>query len=87
MQMKKTNRAAEMKKEKILIYLSKILGFIIGGIAGCFIGYQLAQLFYTEPSYGNISTVPFFLSLFGAAIGCVSGFAVATTIGQNNIGR
>jgi hypothetical protein len=37
----KTNRAAR-KEEKILIYLSKILGFIIGELTFC--GYQLAQL-------------------------------------------
>jgi uncharacterized membrane protein YeaQ/YmgE (transglycosylase-associated protein family) len=87
MKLKKTNRATEMKREKKIIYLTKILGCTIGGIIGCFIGYQLAQLSNTGASYNNISTLAFFLSLFGAAIGCVSGFAIATSIGQNNIGR
>jgi uncharacterized protein YacL len=87
MQMKKTNRATEMKREKKIKYLSKILGCIIGGIVACFIGYQLAQLSNTGASYNTISTLSFFLSLLGTSIGCVVGLAVATSIGQNNIHR
>jgi len=85
MKLKKTNRATEMKREKKIIYLTKILGCTIGGIIGCFIGYQLAQLSKTGASYGTISTLSFFLSLVGTSIGCVVGFAIATSISQKNI--
>jgi hypothetical protein len=65
----KTNRAAR-KEEKILIYLSKILGFIIG--EWMFYWLSTRTTFDTEPSYGNISTVPFFFYPYLVRIGCVS---------------
>jgi uncharacterized membrane protein YeaQ/YmgE (transglycosylase-associated protein family) len=87
MQMKKTNRATEMKREKKFKYLSKISGCIIGGIVGCFVGYQLVQLSNTGASYNTVSTLSFFLSLLGTSIGCVVGLAIAISIGQNNMHR
>jgi acetyl-CoA carboxylase beta subunit len=87
MQMKKTNRATEMRQAKKLIYIFKISGFIIGGVTGCFIGYQFGELSDTAASYGRVSTLSFFLSLLGGSIGCVVGFAIATSIGQKNIHR
>ncbi|MFT6689343.1 MAG: hypothetical protein ACJAX7_002376 [Saprospiraceae bacterium] len=84
MKAKKTTRAKEMKLAKKLNYLSKILGFTIGGVLGCFIGYQLAQLSSTGTYDNNVSTLSFFLSLFGGSIGGISGFALTTSIGKNN---
>jgi hypothetical protein len=80
----KMTRAQEMKLAKKLKILSKIVGFIIGGTVGCFIGYQLAQL-SSSGAYDNVSTLSFFLSLFGGSIGAVSGFALATSTQQKNI--
>jgi hypothetical protein len=57
----KTNRAARMKKEKILIYLSKILGFIID--AGC-LWLSTRTTFTLNLSYGNVSTVPFSIPIY-----------------------
>ncbi|PKH66272.1 hypothetical protein CXF59_09870 [Flavobacterium sp. ALD4] len=80
------NRAKKMKLEKKLKYLYKVIGTSIGGTVGCFIGYHLAQLSSTG-AHDNVSTLSFFLSLFGISIGCISGLAVTTSIGNENIRR
>jgi hypothetical protein len=84
MKTKKKTRAQEMEIAKRLKVLSKIVGFIIGGTVGCFIGYQLAQLSSSGP-YDDVSTLSFFLSLFGGSIGAVSGFTLATSTQQTSI--
>jgi hypothetical protein len=66
-----------MKKEKILNNLLKSFGFIVGGMAGVFIGYQLGQLFEGEV-YDYFSELSFFLSLFVGSLGCISGFVITT---------
>lgn len=86
MKPKKMTRAKEMKLAKKLNLFSKIVGFTIGATVGCFIGYQLAQLSSTG-TYDDVSTLSFFLSLLGGSIGSVSGFAITTAIGKNNIQR
>jgi hypothetical protein len=84
MKPKKLTRAQEMKLEKKLKIRFKILGLITGGTVGCFISYQLAQLSSNGP-YDDVSTLSFFLSLFGGSIGSLFGFAMATFTRQNNI--
>lgn len=80
------SRAKKMKKEKKLNKLFKVFGFIIGGIIGTFLGYQLAQ-FSRSSSYDDVSTLSFFLTVVLGSIGCISGFAMTTMTSKNQSHR
>ena len=73
-----------MKREKKLKYIFKVCGFVIGGILGSFLGYQMAQ-FSKAGAYEDVSTLSFFLSLLLGSLGCVFGFALTSSLAKDSL--